>query len=222
MYPPVRNRNMHRRIKTKPCPKFFCQLMFMSNYNDGRPLPCKFLEQGGNLRCRTGIQGGRWFVKTQDFRMESQSAGNRHALLLPSRKLIRVVICTFGQSHSRKQFPALPLYLSLPIHLSLFRGHPFCQADILPSRILREQFKRLEYQSKRKTVSFEHFPLLNERTAGIQEYFSVQNNFPAIRLSKKFRQRRSVVFPLPEGPSMDKICPCSKVNESWLKTFVSP
>ena len=52
------------------------------------------------------------------------------------------------------------------------------------------------------------------------------NTFPSKTIvpvsgdSKKFRQRRRVVFPLPEGPIIESTCPRSNVNDRFSSTFV--
>ena len=43
---------------------------------------------------------------------------------------------------------------------------------------------------------------------------------PASGVSRKFRQRSSVVLPEPEEPMMESACPCSSVKLMSFRTFV--
>ena len=45
---------------------------------------------------------------------------------------------------------------------------------------------------------------------------------PLSGVSKKFRHRSSVVFPLPEEPMMDRACPSSSEKLMSCKTLVPP
>ncbi|CSR60198.1 Uncharacterised protein [Shigella sonnei] len=49
------------------------------------------------------VKSGSRFIKQHHFRLHRQRAGNRHTLLLTTRKFGRVVMCTFCQTDFRQQ-----------------------------------------------------------------------------------------------------------------------
>ena len=68
--------------------------------DDHRGLPIGQVSQhpedfAGQLR----VQRGSGLVKTEDVRVESQRAGNGHALLLAAGELVRVVVCPLREAH---------------------------------------------------------------------------------------------------------------------------
>ena len=77
--------------------------------------------------------------------MQGQCAGDRHALLLPARKLMRIMPRPVGKPHLGQQFPGvslefiMDLFAVLLVIRALFGKQLARQHHVLQRRILRKQ-----------------------------------------------------------------------------------
>ena len=79
----------------------------MGNQDDGCIQRCpQITQQGKNLCLHGDIQRGRRLIRNQNFRLAGKGDGNHHALALPPRQLVRIIVntrCRIGNTHRFKQ-----------------------------------------------------------------------------------------------------------------------
>ena len=86
--------------------------------------------------------------------MESQRAGNGHALLLAAGELVRVVVCPLREAHLGQQLSGLCFQLGVDgLFVGLIIRPLLCQQlsgqhHILQGRVLREEVKVLEHEAE--------------------------------------------------------------------------
>lgn len=115
---------------------------------------------------------------------------------------MRVVTCPVRQSHlSQQRLPGLQndlLALTAPLLCEKLGG----QGDILQSRVLGKEVEILEHQTEMEPLFSDLALQLCRRVTGVKMTFPLTEMEPPSGVSKKFRHRSSVVFPLPEEPMM--------------------
>ena len=110
--------------------------------------------------------------------MQRQGAGDGHALLLPARKLVRVVVLPVGEAHLRQQRTRLLLEFGKDLTLVLLvvgalpRQQLPGQHYVLQRRVLREQVEVLEHQTEMQPLFADGLLALGAGVGGAPQRFA--------------------------------------------------
>ena len=75
---------------------------FVRHHDHGDPVLIKLLKNYHDLDAGPAVQIAGRFVRKKDFRLINQCARNRHALLLPARKLARIMVLATTEADGSK------------------------------------------------------------------------------------------------------------------------
>ena len=89
--------------KDQPRSYFLGKTDFVGHDHHRHPFFSQILHNLQHFMAQFRVKSGSRFIKQHHFRLHRQRAGNRHTLLLTTRKFGRVVMCTFCQTDFRQQ-----------------------------------------------------------------------------------------------------------------------
>ena len=135
-----------------------------------------------HLAGQLGVKGRGRLIKAEDVRVQRQCAGNRHALLLPAGKLVRVVVLPVRKPHLRQQGLCLRFNVgqNLPPVLlvvgALLRQELARQHDVLQRRVLGKQVEALEHKAEVQPLFADGFFALRFGVGGAPQRFTRYRN----------------------------------------------
>ena len=114
----------------------------------------KVAQDAQHLAGQLRVEGRGRLVEAENVRVQSQCAGNGHALLLTAGKLVRVVACPGRKAHLGQKFLCLLFQLGMDglfvglVVRALLRQQFTRQHYVLQGGVLREEVEVLKYQTK--------------------------------------------------------------------------
>ena len=160
--------------------------------------------------------------------MQGKCPCNSNSLALSAGKLMRIIVHPVIQPHLCQKNLCLYLDGGQDFTFSFFKTPAALRREVFSASITFSRAvycgNRLKFWNTRPKCSrflTDHGFLSGCRDRGIKNVFRhFTRIIPLSGCSRKFRQRRSVVFPLPEDPMMETACPFSRLNPTSFKTGV--
>ena len=146
------------------------------------------------------VQGGGGLVKAQNVRMQRQSPGNGHPLLLAAGELVGIVARPVGKTHLGQQLPSGGLNVRLTLAATLLCQQLPGQCDVLQGRVLGEQVEVLEHKAEVEALGADLLFLLGGRVRSVKNHIVVDGNGSTIRCFQKVQTPQQRGFAAAGGP----------------------
>lgn len=160
--------------------------------------------------------------------MQRQCAGNRHALLLPAGKLVRVVVLPVRKPHLRQQGLCLRFNVgqNLPPVLlvvgALLRQELARQHDVLQCRVLGKQVEALEHKAEVQPLFADGFFALRFGVGGAPQRFTRYRNAAGVGGLQKVQTAQQRCFAGAGRADDGESLALGRSNEMSRSTFVAP